>query len=170
MEIDIEQMKKLVGILESSSLTEISIEERDQRITLKKGNSGKIDQKSNLRKSEDIAGDIAKVHSGESGGMGKERQSAVEISNEAEEETKIPITSPIVGTFYRSSSPNDPPYVEDGETVKKGDTVCMIEAMKVMNEVKSELTGTIVEICVDEGTSVEYGEELFIVDPDGQSQ
>lgn len=71
------------------------------------------------------------------------------------------ITSPIVGTFYQSSSPEKPPYVNVGDTVSKGDTVCIIEAMKFMNEVTSEKSGKIAEILVEDGQFVEFGEKLF---------
>ncbi len=71
------------------------------------------------------------------------------------------ITSPIVGTFYQSSSPEKPPYVNVGDTVSKGDIVCIIEAMKFMNEVTSEKSGRIVEVLVEDGQFVEFGEKLF---------
>ncbi len=71
------------------------------------------------------------------------------------------ITSPIVGTFYQSSSPEKPPYVNVGDTVSKGDIVCIIEAMKFMNEVTSEKSGKVVEILVEDGQFVEFGEKLF---------
>ncbi len=78
----------------------------------------------------------------------------------------VPIKSPMVGTFYRSSSPDKPPYVEVGTHVKKGDVVCIIEAMKLFNEIESEVSGTIVKVMVDNETPVEYDQVLFLVDPD----
>lgn len=75
------------------------------------------------------------------------------------------ITSPIVGTFYRSPSPEEPVYVEVGDRVEKGDTVCIVEAMKVMNEVKADQGGEVTEICVEDGDSVEYGQKLFKLAP-----
>lgn len=77
-----------------------------------------------------------------------------------------PIKSPMVGTFYRSSSPDKPPYVEVGTHVKKGDIVCIIEAMKLFNEVESEISGTIVKVTAENETPVEYNQALFLVDPD----
>ena len=76
------------------------------------------------------------------------------------EDLKI-IKSPMVGTFYASSTPDKPPYVKVGDTVKKGDTLCIIEAMKLMNEIESEFDGEIVEICVKNENMVEYGMPLF---------
>jgi acetyl-CoA carboxylase biotin carboxyl carrier protein len=78
----------------------------------------------------------------------------------------IKVTSPIVGTFYRASSPDKPAYVEVGDTVKKGQVLCIIEAMKLMNEIESEGAGKIVQILVESGAPVEYGEPLFVIEQD----
>ena len=77
------------------------------------------------------------------------------------------ITSPMVGTFYRSPSPDKPPFVDVGDRVKEGDTVCIIEAMKLMNDMPAEISGKIVRVLVENGTTVEYGQPLFLVDPKG---
>jgi acetyl-CoA carboxylase biotin carboxyl carrier protein len=77
----------------------------------------------------------------------------------------IAITSPFVGTFYRAASPETANFVEVGSVVKKGQTLCIVEAMKLMNEIESELAGTIVEILVENGKSVEYGQKLFLIRP-----
>ncbi|RMH23347.1 MAG: acetyl-CoA carboxylase biotin carboxyl carrier protein, partial [Gemmatimonadetes bacterium] len=77
----------------------------------------------------------------------------------------IDITSPMVGTFYRAPAPDAPPYVEVGSTVKPGDTLCILEAMKLMNELECEVSGTIAEICVENAAPVEYGQVLFRVSP-----
>jgi acetyl-CoA carboxylase biotin carboxyl carrier protein len=83
----------------------------------------------------------------------------------AEGRKLLEIKSPMVGTFYRSPAPDAPPYVEVGSRVKKGDTLCIIEAMKLMNEMESEVVGTVVEVLVDNAEPVEYGQLLFRVDP-----
>jgi acetyl-CoA carboxylase biotin carboxyl carrier protein len=75
----------------------------------------------------------------------------------------VAITSPFVGTFYRAASPESANFVEVGSSVKKGQTLCIVEAMKLMNEIEAELTGTIVEILVENGKSVEYGQKLFMI-------
>ena len=75
-----------------------------------------------------------------------------------------PITSPMVGTFYMASSPEAKPFVEVGQTVSKGDVVCIVEAMKLMNEIESEFSGEIVEICVEDGQPVEFGQVLMYVE------
>lgn len=76
----------------------------------------------------------------------------------------IEIKSPIVGTFYRSSGPDKPPFTKVGDQVKKGDVVCIIEAMKLFNEIESDATGTIVKVCVEDASPVEYDQVLFLVE------
>ena len=75
------------------------------------------------------------------------------------------VTSPIVGTFYRAPAPDAPPYVEVGQVVEKGQVLCIIEAMKLMNEIEAEFRGTILKICRDNAQPVEYGDVLFVVEP-----
>ena len=84
------------------------------------------------------------------------------INIEEQEEGNI-VKSPMVGTFYIKPSPTSAPYVEVGKQVKKGDTLCIVEAMKLMNEIESEFTGTVKEILVNDGQAVEYGTPLFII-------
>ena len=81
----------------------------------------------------------------------------------------VTITSPIVGTFYRSPAPDADPYVEEGESVKKGQVLCIVEAMKLMNEIESEVDGRLVKILVENTKSVEYGQALFLIDPKAAS-
>jgi acetyl-CoA carboxylase biotin carboxyl carrier protein len=168
MDLNINQMKELIDLFEGSNLSEISVQQDDFQVTLKKDSSGEL--KADTRKAP--AG-------GEPGGQGQAEKTAMEQGAEAEkaqpgseaevaeEKSKVEntITSPIVGTFYRSPSPEEPPYVEVGDQVEKGDTVCIVEAMKVMNEVKAETGGEVTEICVEGGDSVEYGQKLFKLSP-----
>jgi acetyl-CoA carboxylase biotin carboxyl carrier protein len=81
----------------------------------------------------------------------------------------VTVTSPIVGTFYRSPSPDADPYVEEGDAVKKGQVLCVVEAMKLMNEIESEVDGRLVKILVENTKSVEYGQALFLIDPKAAS-
>lgn len=77
----------------------------------------------------------------------------------------LTVSSPIVGTFYRASSPDANPYVEEGDTVKKGQVLCIVEAMKLMNEIEAETDGKIIKILVESTTPVEFGQPLFLIDP-----
>lgn len=91
----------------------------------------------------------------------------IEVTKETEEEVQrlVTVTSPIVGTFYRSPSPDAPPFVDVGTKVKKGQVLCIIEAMKLMNEIESDVEGVVVRILVENGQPVEYGEPLFLIEP-----
>lgn len=94
----------------------------------------------------------------------------VEVSKHTTQELEniVYIKSPLVGTFYRAPSPSSPPFVEVGKEIKKGDVLCIIEAMKVMNEIKSEYDGIVKEILVENGKPVEYGQVLFILQIGGR--
>lgn len=85
----------------------------------------------------------------------------------AKEETTnyVEIKSPIVGTFYRSSSPEKPPYIKVGDTIEVGSVVCIVEAMKLFNEIESEVSGTIVKVLIEDSSPVEYDQPLFLVEP-----
>jgi acetyl-CoA carboxylase biotin carboxyl carrier protein len=76
-----------------------------------------------------------------------------------------PVTAPMVGTFYRAASPDAPPFVSEGDTVEAGQTVCIIEAMKLFNEIQSDVAGRVVKILVENGAPVEYGQPLLLIDP-----
>lgn len=84
-----------------------------------------------------------------------------------EHDSTSEVVSPMVGTFYSAPAPDAPPYVEVGDTVRKGQTLCILEAMKLMNELEAEVAGTIREICVGNGDPVEYGQVLFRIEPAG---
>ena len=84
-----------------------------------------------------------------------------------EQEDLLEVKSPIVGTFYRSSSPDKPPYAKVGDEVEVGDVVCIVEAMKLFNEIESEIAGKVVKVLVEDATPVEYDQALFLVDPKG---
>lgn len=89
-----------------------------------------------------------------------------EAAKPAEDDSKyITVKSPMIGTFYRSPSPDKPPFVEPGDDIKEGKVVCIIEAMKLFNEIEAEVSGKIVKVLVDDATPVEYDQPLFLVDP-----
>ena len=92
-------------------------------------------------------------------------QSTIELQQAAVERELIEVKSPMVGTFYRRPAVDAEPYVAQGDAIKKGDVLCIVEAMKLMNEIESEISGSIVEICLDDGQMVEYGEVLFRIEP-----
>lgn len=95
----------------------------------------------------------------------KQEPPAPQLAEPKTEATYLEVKSPMVGTFYRSPSPDKPPYVKVGDVIKPGQVVCMVEAMKLFNEIESELAGTIVKILVEDAAPVEYDQVLFLVEP-----
>lgn len=146
--MEYENIKKLIDDMGNSALSEISIDFPDgTKISMKKENK---QEKVIVTAKEIIANEEVK-------------EEAKQVENEKEVSGNI-VKSPMVGTFYLKPSPTSEPYVEVGKTVKKGDTLCIIEAMKLMNEIESEFTGTVKEILVEDGTPIEYGTELFVIE------
>lgn len=149
-----EELKELIAIFEKSDINDMKIHFDNASIHLSRGNS----QTTSTNTSDILT--AGKVNSPENG-----NESISEEKKELEENINIDdkkyIKAPIVGTFYQAASPEEPPYVTIGDRVKKGDIVCIIEAMKFMNEVTSEQDGEILEVLVKDGEFVEYGAPLF---------
>jgi len=163
MDLNIDQMKELIELFEDSQLTEISVGQNDYQVTLKKDSGSRPKVTTSGRPQSDETGEELAEKSG--GTEGSDLETGAGGTAESVSGGGSFITSPIVGTFYRSPAPEEPPYKEVGEMVEEGDTVCVVEAMKVMNEVKAEKGGKIVEICVEDGDPVEYGQKLFKLAP-----
>ena len=143
--MELEDLKSLIELLKNTDITELELEKEGSKIK--------------IRRDKGIS----------SAEIPANKPSAVQetILKETEDATQrlITITSPIVGTFYRSPSPDAASFVDPGTKVKKGQVLCIIEAMKLMNEIECETDGTIVKALVENGQPVEYGEPLFLVEP-----
>jgi len=148
--IDLESIRKILRLLRNTDITEFTYEKDGERIRLKRG---KALPQGGLRAEDAERAPAAEVRAAES------------LPPEAETHGLFTLTSPIVGTFYRASSPDAPPFIDVGAEVKKGQVVCIVEAMKLMNEIESEIDGTIVRVLVENGQPVEYGEPLFLINP-----
>ena len=147
--MDIRKVKKLIEMLENSNLEEIEIQEGEESVRLVKGNG----------KASIPMPTQSTIVQQESSITSNSEESVIE---ELEEDTDGNfINSPMVGTFYASASPGAKPFVSVGDVVKEGDVVCIVEAMKMMNEIKSEFSGKIVSIKVENSEPVEYGQALF---------
>ncbi len=142
--MELDDLKELMGLLKDSDITELNIEKNGIKVKIKR---------------EKFFGhlDVQPVH--------VEKKEIKKERIEEPEGKLITVTSPIVGTFYKSPSPEAKPYVEVGSMVKKGQVLCVIEAMKLMNEIESETDGMIAKILLENGHSVEYGEPLFLIEP-----
>lgn len=143
--MDIRKIKKLIEMLQDSDLTEIEVKEGEESVRIVRGNAQQIEVKS-----------IPAF------------KSSINISEEKDDEMSIEagskIKSPIVGTFYRKPAPDKPPFVEIGSHVNAGDVVCIVEAMKMMNEIKSEYTGKVSAININDGEPVEFDQTLIVID------
>lgn len=153
--VDFKQIKELVEILEQSGLTKLTIKEKSgQEITLEKERSSPHVHEGHQQH--------AKVHipvPSHSHESGLHKTSDAEVIDE-----KKCVKSPMVGTFYRAESPDKQSFKEVGDEVNVGDVVCIIEAMKVMNEIKSSIKGKVKKVLVDNASPVEYGQKLFIIE------
>ena len=146
--MDIRKIKTLIEMLEASNLNEIEVSQGEESVRISKSSGEiKVLQDSNI-------------------GFNNEPQSINKIdNNQIENEIKgNQVTSPIVGTFYRKPSPDKEPFVKVGDIVNKGDVLCIIEAMKMMNEIKSEFDGKISSIEVDDGQPVEFGQTIIVIE------
>lgn len=152
-ETDFQKIKKLIKVMEENNLTEIEIKHGDDKIHLKRGGAGQP------MVSVPLAG--ANIPCGT---VNASQGAAPQPT--ADDEGLVEIKSPIVGTFYAQPSPDSEPFVEEGTAISSQSVVCVIEAMKVMNEIKAEISGTITEVLVSSGQAVEYGQPLFKVKPE----
>lgn len=144
------EIQELVEILAAQNLTEIEVERKDLRIRIRR----------------EPASPQLSLPGVVTSPMPSHDPIQVEIKTpEINQSGFLAVTSPIVGTFYRSPSPDSDSYVEEGDVVHKGQVLCIVEAMKLMNEIESEYDGKIVKILVESASSVEYGQPLFLIDP-----
>jgi len=150
--MNIKEIKEMIALMNENGLMELEIEKDGMRIKLKKtGAPG-----------EGFNGPIIMERSHTP--QATPQKSEQEAADQSRAKT-IEIKAPMVGTFYRSPSPEAPPYVEAGQTIEAGQVICIIEAMKLMNEIKSEIAGKILEILADTAEPVEFGQPMFLIDP-----
>ncbi|RMG03808.1 MAG: acetyl-CoA carboxylase biotin carboxyl carrier protein [Nitrospirae bacterium] len=147
--MNLDEIKKLIDLLKDTDVTEIQIEKEGVKVRLRRDRLF-----SSLDVLEGVKRPVQVSKAGEEPESEKEDTSHL-----------VTVTSPIVGTFYRAASPDADPFVEVGSRVHKGQVLCIIEAMKLMNEIESEVDGVVVRILVENGQPVEYGEPLFLIEP-----
>ncbi|MFH1612599.1 MAG: acetyl-CoA carboxylase biotin carboxyl carrier protein [bacterium] len=146
--MDIKKINKIIKIMEEKNITEFSLEEEGIKIFLKRGGNIAYEEIPIIKKPSLMETVVS---------QGEKKE---EIKST--EEDYLTVASPMVGTFYRAPSPDSPSYVNVGTIVEIGQMLCIIEAMKLMNEVKSEYRGKVAKILVENGTPIEYGENLFL--------
>jgi len=149
--IDLKQLDGLLKVLEERDISEFEFEDEKARIHLKRGQP----VIATVHAHGPAASHLPAIPSA----MGSVRDASVAAAQEG----AVFVTSPFVGTFYRSPSPDAPPFVDVGSTIKPGQALCIVEAMKLMNEIEAEFTGVVLECLVETGSTVEFGQKLFRV-------
>lgn len=152
MNFEIEYIEKLANLADEKQLTEITVEDGDKAIIIKRGMQG-----------VQVAAPVSVPTAPQAAAPAAPSQQA-SSAPAAEQPKGTAITSPMVGAFYAAPSPGAKPFVKVGDTVAAGQVVCIVEAMKLMNEIESEVSGKITQICVEDGQSVEYGQVLMYVE------
>ena len=156
--MDLRKLKTLIDLVSESNITELEITEAEGKVRIVKG--GPVAAPAMMMATP-------ATHAAGAGAAGEAPRAAAAVSvpaAAAPAETGHVVTSPMVGTFYRSSSPGGNPLVEVGGTVKEGEPVCIIEAMKIMNEIEATFSGTLTKVLCENGQPVEFGQPLFVIE------
>lgn len=152
--MDIKEIKSLIKMVMESDISEFELENSEEKIKIKRGSVQEVihyQTPQQITLQQPAAPPVAEV-------------SVAPISTPVEEKGES-VTSPIVGTFYRAPAPDAPPYVDVGQIVEKGQVFCIVEAMKLMNEIEAEYRCKIIKICKENAQPVEFGDVLFVVEP-----
>ena len=157
--MDIKQVQELVKIINKTNISEIRIEEEGLKITIKQKEDAPVHVVSTQQMPQTYFAPTAATAPVLAGAPPKAAEAPKVADN------LLTIKSPMIGTFYRSPSPDKPVFVNIGDEILVGNPVCIIEAMKLFNEIESEVKGTIVKVLVDDASPVEYDQPLFLVDP-----
>jgi len=154
--MDLRKLKKLIDLVQESGIAELEITEGEEKVKIVKGNgAGAAGAPAPIQLAPQVAAPAPES-------LRPLPAAAPPAESDAPAEGQL-VKAPMVGTFYRSPSPDAKAFVEVGQTVKKGDTVCIIEAMKLMNEIETDLAGVVKAILVENGQPVEYGQPLFVI-------
>jgi len=154
--MDLKDIQNLIKFVAKSGASEVKLEMEDVKVTIRTG--GEKTETTVIQQAP-----IAQVQSPPPAAHTPTPE-APKVSDEVDDKLVV-IKSPIIGTFYRRPTPDEPLFVEVGSSINTGDTVCIIEAMKLFNEIESEISGKIVKILVDDSSPVEFDQPLFLVDP-----
>lgn len=151
--MDLRKLKTLIDLVSESNVSELEITEAEGKVRIVKGGGASVQS---FAAPMPVAAPVVVA--------GPVAAAAPAAQPEPVAPSGHPVKSPMVGTFYRSASPGSKPFVEIGDSVKAGETVCIIEAMKILNEIEADTSGTIRQILCENGQAVEYGQPLFIIE------
>ena len=164
--MNIKEIQKLIKFVSKSKAKEVSLELKDFKITIKTGDEGDSDQKIPVTPSQNQPIIINKDDFVIEKQTGTTEKTIIPSKEEENSDEKlITVKSPIIGTFYRRPAPDKESFVEIGSEVNEGDVLCVIEAMKLFNEIESEVSGKIVKVLVEDSSPVEFEQPLFLIDP-----
>ncbi|UXX79614.1 acetyl-CoA carboxylase biotin carboxyl carrier protein [Reichenbachiella carrageenanivorans] len=159
----VKEIRDLIDFLSSSGLEEVNIETDEFKIKIKRSNEAQVVERVVASAPAPVAAPVAAAPAPVAAPA--PAAPSAPVADAAPAGNYIEIKSPMIGTFYRSANPESPAFVNVGDKVSAGGTVCIIEAMKLFNEIESEVSGTIVKVLVDDSQPVEYDQPLFLVDP-----
>lgn len=159
--MDIKEIQSLIKFVAKSGASEVKLETDDIKITIRTGAAGSGGETTYIQQIPAAVAQAAPVSAPPAAAAPAETAPA----KKEEDSNLITIKSPIIGTFYRKPSPDKPSFVEVGDTIGVGDVLCVIEAMKLFNDIESEVSGKIVKVLVDDSSPVEFDQPLFLVDP-----
>jgi len=163
--MDIKEIQSLIKFVAKSGASEVKLETDDLKITIRTGTAGSASETTYVQQVPMAQAPIAQMIAPNPTEVAS-APADTSADSAAEDDSKyITIKSPIIGTFYRKPAPDKPSFVEVGADIAKGDVLCVIEAMKLFNDIESEVSGKIVKILVDDSSPVEFDQPLFLVDP-----
>jgi acetyl-CoA carboxylase biotin carboxyl carrier protein len=158
--MDLKELQNFIRFVAKSGAQEVSLETDDFKITVKTGPDGVVYAQAPV-----LAAAPAVAAAPVAAAPAPAAPAAAPAAPAEDTSKYVTVTAPMIGTFYRKPSPDKPVFVNVGDTVKAGQTVCIIEAMKLFNEIECEVSGTVVKVIADDMKPVEYGQPLFLVDP-----
>ncbi|OJW85240.1 MAG: acetyl-CoA carboxylase, biotin carboxyl carrier protein [Bacteroidetes bacterium 46-16] len=161
--MEFKQIQELIKIINKSNISELNVEDGDFKITIKQNQS----EAPQYVAVPQVMPQMMQQQAAPAPAAPQSASPATAAAPQAApaNDKLITVKSPMIGTFYRSAGPDKPSYVNVGDEVKNGQVLCIIEAMKLFNEIESEITGTIVKVLVDDASPVEYDQPLFLVEP-----
>lgn len=159
--MDIKQIQELIKFVHKSGVNEVSIEEKDFKITIKTNQAPTV-VNATIPAAAPVAAPAPQAAAPVPAAPAPATPAAAPVTDDSK---YITIKSPMIGTFYRSSSPDKPVFVNVGDEIKTGQVLCIVEAMKLFNEIEAEVSGRIVKVLVDNASPIEYDQPLFLVEP-----
>lgn len=163
--MDLKEIQSLIKFVAKSGASEVKLETDDVKITIKTGSEDKKGETTTYVQQIPVNQALPTQPASAQAPTPTEATPAQAQPSEDEDSKYITIKSPIIGTYYRRPSPDKPNFVEVGDTIAKGDVLCIIEAMKLFNEIEAEVSGKIVKVLADDSSPVEFDQPLFLVDP-----